>query len=244
MSRRRPAAPTDSANLPLTDRMPKNASTTTILLADDHPLARVGIRMLLTRVHPKIRVIEARDYPEALRLGAENPHIDLILLDLMMPGMSGTEGLRRLRTQCPNTPIVIMSAVEEAEQVWQCLDHGARGYILKTSSEEVIRSALQLVMSGGLYLPPSLLSQYRIRTNGAAHRDAEATADPALAPMTRRQLDVLQLLALGRSNKSIANELNISKATVCTHINAIYRILNVRNRTEATHAAIARGLVG
>lgn len=214
-----------------------------ILLADDHPLVRVGIRMLLTRLHEKPRIIEASDYPETLRLCAEYPNLDLILLDRMMPGMSGSDGLRRLRAQAPNTPIVIMSVLEDAEHVWECLEEGARGYIPKSSSEEVMRSALQLVMSGGIYLPPSLLPQKRDREFDSNGMTAHMPMDVGRTAMTQRQLDVLRLLALGKSNKHIANELKISQATVCTHVHAIYRTLNVKNRTEATHAAMTRGLL-
>lgn len=218
-----------------------------ILLADDHPIVRAGLKMLLERLHGGHEVIEASDYPEAMQICREHQDLKVILLDLLMPGMDNLDGLKRLHELANDTPIVILSASEEPTKVRECLNNGARGYIPKSSSEEVFHSALQLVLSGGTYLPPTLLNQKPNDEPGTRRgEEAKSTASrrstgqvPAL---TRRQIEVLGLLVLGKSNKQIAAVLKISEATVHTHVNVIFKVLDVKNRTEAVHVASQFGL--
>lgn len=211
-----------------------------ILLADDHFMVRVGLKLLLTRLIPGAVIIEARDYTQALSACAQHNDLRLILLDRLMPGMDERLGLIKLREALPDVPLVILSASEDSSHIWESLEAGARGYIPKSSTEEVMQSALQLVLSGGTYLPPALI----VRARDTAATSAPLSAQPAAkAPnLTARQIEVLKLLVTGRSNKQIANSLNISEATVCTHVNAIFRILDVNNRTEAVHAAARCGV--
>lgn len=218
-----------------------------ILLADDHPLVREGLKLLLQRLDTNVFIIEAHDYPEALQKVAEHTDLDLVVLDRCMPGMDGHGGLRVLREHIPDTPIVVLSASENPAHAWESLESGARGYIPKSCGKEIMLSALQLVLSGGTYLPTTLLNQQPLSPAAKfSHRGAasvpgvEGTAQ-ALG-LTLRQLEVLAFLIRGKTNKKIAQELNITEATVSAHVNAIFKALNVNNRTEAVHVAASLGL--
>jgi len=207
------------------------------LLADDHPMVRMGLKMMLNRIHRRAEIIEARDYIEARQVCSQHTGLSLILLDRVMPGMGGLEGLASLREQAPDTPIVVMSASEEPDHVWESLQNGAQGYIPKSSSEEIMRGALQLVLSGGTYLPPTLLRNSRAEPlNDSSKTWAfDVPSVSQSSELTKRQREVLALLVKGKSNKQIAGTLGIAEATVHTHVNAIFRILNVNNRTQAVH---------
>jgi two-component system, NarL family, nitrate/nitrite response regulator NarL len=201
-----------------------------VLLIDDHPLFRQGLRSLLERMEMDFRIEEAESCEGALDLPPEAPaEFDLILLDLALPGMNGLEAIGRFRTRFPTTPVVIISASYEAGQVRQAIDRGAQGFIPKFTPPAVLMSALRLVFSGGVYIPPTAVQ-----------------AEPAPAagtPLTTAQSRVLALMARGQSNKVIANALAISDNTVRAHVSAILRALNSANRTEAVRRALEHGLV-
>jgi DNA-binding NarL/FixJ family response regulator len=208
-----------------------------ILLADDHELVRSGLRLLLNRLLSDVRIVEAGDYEEALRLCAEEDAYSLILVDRMMPGLANGDGLQALCQLAKGTPVVVLSASEDPTHIRAAMACGARGYLPKTMKEQVMFSALQLVLSGGTYLPVALLERF-----GDAGTEAPARA-PAGTTLTPRQLDILDRIAVGRVNKEIAREFDISPATVQSHLNAIFRALSVTNRTEAVHVARQRGLL-
>lgn len=210
-----------------------------ILLADDHPLVREGIKLLLLRLDQCADIVEAHDYLHALRCADEHEDLQLIILDRSMPGMDGSGGLRAVRERLPDTPVVVLSASEDPEHVREALECGARGYISKSCAREIMLSAMRLVLSGGTYLPPTLLQRRGTAPPAAAGGDA-ASAQPEL---TTRQLEVFALLIQGKTNKMIARILDISEATVRTHINAIFKALKVNNRTEAVHVATRSGLI-
>lgn len=209
-----------------------------ILLADDHCMVRAGLRLLMTRLFPDVRIIEASDYAQALQLCSAHPDCLLILLDRQMPGMHDGSGLRAMCERAGDTPVVVLSASEDSAHVREAIDCGARGYLPKSTTESILFGALQLVLSGGTYLPTSLLS--RVHAAAPAAADAHSTKPPIL---TRRQVDILASLARGDTNKDIAREFGISTATVQTHINAIFRALSVNNRTRAVHIASQLGLI-
>lgn len=218
-----------------------------ILLADDHPLVREGLRMSLQKIAAKVEIVEACNYQEAIASASRDKDIDLVLMDLSMPDMDFHSGLKALREELPDVPIVVLSASENPRHVWEALDAGARGYIPKTCGKEVMLGALQLILSGGIYLPPTVLSDTRER-HRVKHRPGDATpiqseprAGGALG-LTDRQLDVLRLLIKGLPNKKIAAELDISPATVKAHVNAIFKTLNVSSRTEAVHVSTGLGV--
>lgn len=214
-----------------------------ILLADDHALVREGLRHVLCRLDSEIVIIEAANCNEALQTAERHTDFDLVLLDIAMPGMDGLKGLERLRERLPSTPIVMLSASEDASLVREALQRGAQGFIPKSSTGNVMLSALRLIFSGGVYLPPSLLCQPSVPTNVVPASDGGLLdrADAGLG-LTQRQREVLALMVKGNTNKEIARALNMSETTVRTHTTAIFRVLNVTNRTQAGHVAAKRGL--
>ena len=204
-----------------------------ILIADDHALFREGLRYVLAGVGDDVEILEAKDGAGALVLVAARPDLDLVLLDLAMPGMDGLAGLRALRARTPSVPVVILSASEETIDIRLALDGGAMGFIPKSSTSEVMLSALRLVLSGGVYLPPAILQ--RSRTGKGPVASAELTLESL--GLTPRQHDVLRLLGQGKSNKEIARALVLAEGTVKLHVSAILKALDVGNRTQAVVAA-------
>jgi DNA-binding NarL/FixJ family response regulator len=225
------------------DRRPRKAEdrvkrghSMPVLLIDDHPLFREGLRSLIERMDPKARVVETESCEEALALGeSEGDAFDLILLDLALPGINGLEGISRFRARFSTTPVVVVSGSLDAARVKQAIDRGAQGFIPKSTPPDVLMSALRLIFSGGVYIPASVMND-----GGAPADGARNLAAPNL---TSAQARVLQLLATGQSNQAIANTLDISDNTVRVHVSAILRALNVTNRTEAVHAATELGLL-
>lgn len=209
-----------------------------VLLADDHPLFRAGLRPVLDKLAPRVELAEATDYPSAFdrahHLRQLPGGLDLALLDLYMPGMQGTDGIMRFRAAYPDIPVVVVSASEEPDDMRQLLAAGALGYLTKAASSEMILNALRLVLAGGVYVPPGLLPA------------APAPASPALpgraGSLTARQVEVLQQLAKGLSNKQIATALAVTEGTVKIHLASVFRILRVQNRTEAVLVAQQMGL--
>ncbi|MGF1607911.1 MAG: response regulator [Kiloniellales bacterium] len=214
--------------------------TLRLLIVDDHPLFRVGLWHLLNQLAEEIQIVEASNVGQALEHLLAEPAFDIILVDLMMPGMSGFDDLRTICDKTVGTPVVVVSVRERAEDVKSAITAGARGYIPKSSSPEVLVQALKLVLSGGVYLPPHLLGVQPgmgvTSASGTAARDA-FPAKGVLGRLTPRQREVLALLAEGKSNKEIASELGLAAGTVKIHVSSIFKALNVNNRTLAVIAA-------
>ena len=207
-----------------------------ILVADDHPLFQYAITDFVERNIPDTKTISCTDLEEALNTAEENPDIDLVLLDLNMPGMDGLNGIVRFRNQYPEIPIVIVSAEEDKNVVLQAFTYGAVGFITKSSSCEQIVAALQQVLSGQVYLPPDIIRKGG--NNKPREEQASQQIDPKLiGALTRRQLLVCECIAKGKSNKQIAYELNIAETTVKAHVSAILTKLNVHNRIQAALCA-------
>jgi len=196
-----------------------------ILLADDHPLFREGVKPVLLKLEKRVTLIEADDYPSAFAAMRRAREVDLALLDLYMPGMSGLEGVARFRAAFPDIPLVVLSASEEVADIKKLLATGALGYITKASPSEVILAALQHVLAGGVYVPPSLLELPA----------PEAAPQPSNQhhALTERQLEVMRELAKGLSNRQIGDMLQVTEGTVKIHVAAIFKLLKVSNRTEA-----------
>ncbi|WP_041793702.1 response regulator [Pararhodospirillum photometricum] len=211
-----------------------------LLIADDHELFRDGLRLILGELDPSLDVVEARSFDEALTRAEEAGEVpfDLMLLDLVMPGLPWTDGLSALRAVAPDTPLVVLSANEERDLVLQAVHLGAVGFISKAASSKVILGALNLVLSGGMYLPPALLETL------PARGQPDPEPDPVVSPLTPRQREVLALIGQGKSNKEIARVLTLSEGTVKLHVTAILKALGVSNRTGAVIAAQRLGLNG
>ncbi len=209
-----------------------------LLVADDHPLFRAGLKHLLDRLADRVEIVEAGSADQAFEHLAAGDDFDLVLMDLIMPGMSGYESLRQICDRVPGTPVVVVSVKEGADDVRLAIDAGATGYIPKSSSPEVLINALKLVFSGGVYLPPNLLSAASPDADWQAmSRVKSFPARGALARLTPRQREVLALMAEGKSNKEIAKELGLAAGTVKIHVSSIFKALNVNNRTLAVIAA-------
>lgn len=206
-----------------------------ILLADDHPLFREGVKPVLLKLDRKVTLIEAEDYPSAFAAMHRALEVDLALLDLYMPGMSGLEGVARFRAAFPDIPVVVLSASEQVEDIQKLLAAGALGYITKSSPSEVILNALKLVLDGGIYVPPNLL-EHAVSEPPSLTRNSPHTA------LTARQVEVLRELAKGLSNRQIGDILQVTEGTIKLHVAAIFRLLKVNNRTEAVLVTQKMGL--
>jgi DNA-binding NarL/FixJ family response regulator len=197
-----------------------------VLIAEDHPLFRDAIREVVGRLFAArgwgLTCLEACATTELFDAVARDDDLDLILLDLFMPGSNGLADLVALRDKVPATPIVVISSLEDLSVVKRALACGAAGYIAKSTSKDAMMQALQVVLDGGIYAP------FQDIEPGPA---ASATATEE--PLTPRQIAVLVLLAKGRSNKQIARDLDISDVTVKAHMTAILRKLGVATRAQA-----------
>jgi DNA-binding NarL/FixJ family response regulator len=200
---------------------------TTLIVADDHPLFRAALREAVTRVLPQIQIVEAGSVAAVERAAQVHPDADLILLDLYMPDARGFSGLAHLRAHYPAIPVAIVSAAENASIVRRAMDFGASGFIPKSASIERIGTMLKALLGGELAVPPEYAEQQA--DEGDEARDLARKLDK----LTPQQLRVLVLLAEGSSNKAIAQELDVSEATVKAHVTVILRKLGLERRTQA-----------
>lgn len=205
-----------------------SAPTYRFVIADDHPLFRGALRQTLESQYPQAAIVEAGALEDVTALLEKDGDVDLILLDLTMPGMRGFSGLMYLRAQYSGVPVVVVSANEEPQAIRRAMEFGASGFIPKSHGIEVIRQAIAEVMSGSVWTPP----------------DVDLTADDGagdlvqrLATLTPQQVRVLMMLSEGLLNKQIAYELSVSEATVKAHVSAILQKLGVESRTQAVIAA-------
>jgi DNA-binding NarL/FixJ family response regulator len=212
---------------------PQGASTVLrVLLADDHEMVRMAMRHALAPLAASIEWLEAATGEDVERIVQSDP--DLALLDLHMPGSDGKPWIGRLRDRCPTLPIIVVSAEESPSLVRELINLGVAGFIPKSDTAAVILQAVRLVLSGGTYAPLRLLGGGDRTTNGTVSPERQEAPSHGL---TQRQLEVLSLLARGMPNKLIARELGLSEGTVKVHLLAIFRALDVSNRTEAVVAA-------
>ncbi|MBW8457868.1 MAG: response regulator transcription factor [Thiobacillus sp.] len=211
-----------------------------LILADDHTLFRDGLALLLKAHYADYEIWEGDGLDAALAEAQMHPDADVALLDLQMPGMDGVQGIRRFVALYPKLPLIILTGAEELQQIQDVLAAGASGFIPKSSTSAVMLSAIQLVLSGGTYIPPQLLSSASVHAHAPA---SSSIRERAQTQLTERQMQVLRLLAAGKPNKAICRELNIEEGTVKAHIAAIFRVLDVVNRTEAATVARETGLL-
>jgi DNA-binding NarL/FixJ family response regulator len=205
-----------------------------ILVADDHPLIREALGHVLRELDGGVAVLEAADGETVKRLAAEHPDLDLVLLDIFLPGVRGLELFDELRSSYPTLPLVAVSALDDASTVKAVLAGGAMGFIPKSSSHPLMVSALRLVLSGGRYLPPELMAQEWAFVSGRATTlGTRGPVSAAALGLTERQHQVLGCIAQGKSNKQICRELGLAEATVKIHVTAILKALKVTSRTQA-----------
>jgi len=211
------------------------------LIIDDHPLIQEAIGNVLRKVAPHAEILVAAGCERALEIAREHaePDLDLVLLDLNLPGLSGIAALKRWRALFPGVPVVILSASDDQQTVLAAMGAGAAGFIPKSSSNEVMQSALRLVFAGGKYLPSQLLEGAGRAASVARQRTMLAVETLGL---TGRQSEVLRLIATGASNKAICRELGLAERTVKAHVTAVFRALKVSGRTQAAIEAAKLGL--
>lgn len=201
-----------------------------LIIADDHPLFRGALREAVNGLVGGAEIGEAGSFEEMTELLERDSDVDLILLDLRMPGVRGFSGLMYLRAQYPGIPVAIVSGNDDPAVMRHSIEFGASGFIPKTLGGDALRSAIAQVLRGEIWVPPDV--------DLAAPPDAERAAIVArLATLTPQQVRVLMLLSGGLLNKQIAYELKISEATVKAHVSAILQKLGVDSRTQAVIAA-------
>lgn len=216
-----------------------------ILIADDHRLVMEAVKAKLAELEPGIEFVLATSVDELLAAASDD--LDLALIDLNMPGAEGHGHVDEVRRRHPAVPVIVLSGTEDPAVMRATIERGVLGFIPKAYSPEVMISAVRLVLAGGVYVPPMMLSAVPAGivagvpaadvarpAGGAGH-----TLDHLRNVLTDRQVEVLQLLSQGKPNKLIGRSLGISEGTVKIHLAAIFRALNVRNRTEAVVAAQA-----
>jgi DNA-binding NarL/FixJ family response regulator len=231
-----PEAPDEaSASFPSLDK----SRPMQILIADDHSLFRDGLRHVLSTLADDVTILEAGTLQEAISLLERTKRTDLIIVDLAMPGMESPASLAKVKAITPGTPVVVITASEDQHDVRAALEAGASGYIPKSVRGQIMLSALQLVLVGGVYVRPLALD---VSIPGSLSRTDAATSARIRSLLTERQIDVLRLLAEGKPNKEIARTLNLAEGTVRVHVNAVLKALSARNRTEAALAARSAGL--
>jgi DNA-binding NarL/FixJ family response regulator len=201
-----------------------------LLIADDHPLYRGALREAVNGLFERIDIAEAGTFNEVTELLERGSEVDLVLLDLTMPGVRGFSGLMYLRAQYPGVPVIVVSANDDPAAIRHCMEFGASGFIPKTLGVEAMRGAISRILSGGVWTPPDV--------DLSAGADAETAALMArMATLTPQQVRVLMMLSEGLLNKQIAYQLGVSEATVKAHVSAILQKLGVESRTQAVIAA-------
>lgn len=205
-----------------------------IIIADDHGLFRTGLKAALVDAYPHAKLIEAESGQQVWQQLQQQADIDLLLLDLQLPDVAGLDLLAELQQRYPLVPVAILSGDDRPETMRRALAFDIQGYICKAGPTVVVIRAIQLILAGGSYFPQSLY---------APREDHGSSPLTTASGLSRRQVEVLRLLAEGLPNKEICNRLSLSMGTIKTHCNSIYRDLNVRNRTEAARVAQDMSLV-
>ena len=210
-----------------------------LLVVDDHPVLREGLATLLRQIGPDTDVLEAADAAEALTLVAKHTDLDVVVLDIVMPGLDGLRAIAEFGRARPDLPVIVLSSSEDAQTVREAFARGALGYVPKSASRHTLVSAIRLVLGGELYVPPLILDETPAPRTNSVQKEPRAGA-PTL---TDRQIEVLRFVCEGRTNMTIALELGLSEKTVKGHVAAIFKAMNVLNRTQAAARARESGLI-
>jgi DNA-binding NarL/FixJ family response regulator len=201
-----------------------------LVIADDHPLFRGALREAVTGLFDGNDIAEAGSFDDISTLLDRNTDVDLVLLDLAMPGVRGFSGLMYIRAQYPGVPVIVVSGNDDPAVIRRCMEFGASGFIPKTLGVDEMRKAIERVLGGGVWTPPDI-------DLSAKSDDDSAAMLARLASLTPQQVRVLMMLSEGLLNKQIAYELSVSEATVKAHVSAILQKLGVESRTQAVIAA-------
>ncbi|MBR1399075.1 MAG: response regulator transcription factor [Alphaproteobacteria bacterium] len=219
------------------------------LIADDHELFLQGLEFILKKEYPNAQIKLANSYSGIMDILKTDTDFDLIITDLAMPGGNWLSSLQKMHEICSETPIIIISAVFDKEVLQKTYDIGVSGYISKSFSNAIIISAINLVLAGGMYIPPDLLKmsesmpQQSVKNLLKKMEKEETENEEETVTLTPRQTEVLNCIAEGLSNKQIAGKLGLSEGTVKIHITLLMRSLNVTNRIAAIRAGEKLGLI-
>lgn len=212
-----------------------------VLLADDHALFRDGMRYVLQQLSEQVDVICAGSFAETLRQAETNPGLDLALIDLNMPGSDGVASIRIFHHHFPDVPLVVVSGSDQRSEIEWVMEYGAMGFISKMSSAKEMVVALRIVLGGDIYLPPQLLSQPE---SDNSHADLDSSNQHINKHgLTKRQMQTLQYLSEGLSNKEIALKMDLAEGTIKVHVAATYQVLQVSSRLDAVRKAQKLGLI-
>ncbi|OGA31832.1 MAG: hypothetical protein A3F75_04115 [Betaproteobacteria bacterium RIFCSPLOWO2_12_FULL_64_23] len=217
-------------------------SCTKLLICDDHPPIRAAVTYIAKELDRNIGIVEAGNASEALQLLERHADIELILLDLHMPGMSGLELLPELKVRFPSLPVVVLSSDDTRATVIDALERGATGYICKSSPTDLLAKFLEHALKGNIVLPTTVGSTAQAEPAGNAGAAPAALQGMAALGLSPRQLDVLACLLRGMTNKQICRELGMAEGTVKNHVIAVFRALDVSSRAQAVIEASRRGL--
>jgi len=209
-----------------------------ILMADDHALFRDGMRYVLQQLSDSLELLEVNNFPECLKVAAQHPELDLVLLDLNMPGSDGARSVSYFHQRLPHIPVVVVSGEDAFANMEKVMDYGASGFICKSSTSHTMLAALRLVLSGEIYVPPEIFRQH---SAPVVDKRTQNTNSYGLTP---RQMEVLEHICAGMSNKEIASHTHLAEGTVKIHVAAVYQTLKVNGRLEAVRVAERLGLVG
>lgn len=216
-----------------------------VLIIDDHPLFREGLKGLLHGLAPEVLVRQAASVTEAEALSSEP--FDLVLTDLQMPGTFGMDALQKIKALFDEAAVVVVSGDESPHTIQQAIQHGAAGYVPKSTDPGVTTHALRLVLAQGTYLPPGALRSPALAATpllASSHLGATALPPTWHHDLSPRQLAVLRCLLQGKPNKVIAREIGIAEGTVKAHLWAVYQLLGVNNRAQAMYRAHELNLFG
>lgn len=212
-----------------------------VLMVDDHALFRDGMRYVLHQLTDEVDILDTGDIDEAFRLAEANPDLDLVLMDLRMPGSLGVATVSNFHQNFPAMPIVVVSGIDERVDIEQVMDAGAMGFISKISASKVMLSALRLVLEGEIYVPTQML-HHDLASTPLSSTDRRLTRSSRYG-LTERQIETLKLLGEDLSNKEIGVRLGVAEGTVKAHLASIYFILRVKSRSEALAAAQRLGII-
>jgi two-component system nitrate/nitrite response regulator NarL len=208
------------------------------LIVDDHAVLRKGLSALLKQAKPDSVVLEASEGAQGLELARLHPNLDVVFLDLKMPGLGGVPAIEAFGAQHPDLPLIVLSSSEDPHDVRRVISAGALGYIPKSANANTLVAALEMVLQGQIYLPPLLLNEQHV----VASAVEAVPARGARRLLTERQIEVLALIARGLSNKEIARALGLSEKTVKVHVGGLFKALDVANRMQATNEARKLGI--
>ena len=214
-----------------------------VLLVDDHALFRDGMRYVLQQLADEVEILDTGNFNEALKLAQENADIDIALLDLNMPDSEGVPSLQQFHQRFPEIPLVVVSGSDQRDDIESVMNLGAMGFISKMSASKVMLSALQIVLDGGVYVPPQLLQQAVAKLEVGQVLSDKRSQRASKYGLTPRQSQVLKMMGEGLSNKDISKQLGLAEGTVKIHVAAIYQALHVGTRLDAVTAARRFGFI-